>query len=155
MVPRLSLWQMLRVRIYPHSVHHEPLTSFAPLAVFLFTLYCLVFSRFAACARWAAGRDFCYVFIASFSGYQTNYHKSHHNNICLKLDFSWCPMVFSRLGFITNRITSTWKCCRSDPQPKWCYSPFRGHSGQGSFWCRNGPRWTVKFLHPCRMTQQA
>ena len=42
-------------------VHHKPLTCFAPLAVFLFTLFCLVFSRFAACARWAAERDFCYI----------------------------------------------------------------------------------------------
>ena len=41
-------------------VHHEPLTSFAPLAVFLFAWYCLKNSRFAACVGWVAGRDFCY-----------------------------------------------------------------------------------------------
>ena len=69
-------------------VHHEPLTSFAPLAVFLFSLCCWKISRFAACAGWVAGRDFCYMFIASFSGHQTNYHKSYHNNICTALDFS-------------------------------------------------------------------
>ena len=33
MVPRLSLWQLLRVRIYPHSVHHvgASLVSLAPI----------------------------------------------------------------------------------------------------------------------------
>ena len=69
-------------------VHHKPLTCFAPLAVFLFALYCWKISRFAACSRWAAEREFCYVFIASFSGHQTDDHKSYHSNICTALDFS-------------------------------------------------------------------
>ena len=69
-------------------VHHKPPTCFAPLAVFLFALYCWKISRFAACARWAAAREFCYVFIASFSVHQTDDHKSYRNNICSTPDFS-------------------------------------------------------------------
>lgn len=45
-------------------------------------------TRFAARVGWVAGRGFCYVFIASFSGHQTNYHKSYHNNTCSTIDFS-------------------------------------------------------------------
>ena len=47
-------------------VHHKPLTCFAPLAVFCFALYCWKISRFAACARWAAGRGFYYIIESNY-----------------------------------------------------------------------------------------
>ena len=95
-------------------VHHEPLTSFALLAVVFYSFVFLGIawflkrlSRALASMSEVGVRDFCYSFRILFPSRQTNYHKTYHNNSCSTPDFPCSHIVFLRVEIITNRITST------------------------------------------------